>query len=209
MNDQKLDGTPVFANLATALVSFQSEMPKVAKNKTANVPMKDGGSYRYTYADLPDVSDAALPILTKHGLSFICTPAQTPNGYELRGVLMHISGESIEGALPLRGNAMQELGSAITYGRRYLLGCMTGVITDDDDDGSIAQAARERTQSYREPTPGETLLAELNALSPASVQTVRDNWPYPNREPESLTAEECDAVRLVIATAKAANMDES
>lgn len=196
------------SELATALVAFQAAMPKVAKNKTANVPMKGGGSYRYTYADLPDVSDAAIPALTANGLSFSCHPARTDDGaYELRGILRHTSGEYDTGAVPLNGRSMQEIGSAITYGRRYLLGCMTGIITDDDDDGAIAQAAKERTQSYRAPTPGETLLAELNALSPATVQLVRDNWPHPGREPESLNEVECAAVRVVIATAKQANME--
>lgn len=194
--------------LASALVAFQAEMPKVAKNKTANVPMKGGGSYRYTYADLPDVSDAAMPALTKHGLSFTCHPARCQDGsYELRGILRHTSGEYDTGALPLMGRAMQELGSAITYGRRYLLGCMTGIITDDDDDGSIAQAAKERTQSYRPPTPGETLLTELNALSDATAATVRANWPAGYGDPTTLTAEQCDAVREVVKVAQAANMD--
>lgn len=201
---------PEHASLAAALVAFQSEMPKVAKNKTANVPMKGGGSYHYTYADLPDVSDAALPLLTKHGLSFHCAPGRCEDGsYELRGILRHTSGESDTGSLPLMGRAMQELGSAITYGRRYLLGCMTGVITDDDDDGSIAQAARERTQSYREPTPGETLLSELNALTDETAALVRQNWPTGYGDPTTLTIEQCDAVREVVRTALAANMEGS
>lgn len=195
-------------NLASALVAFQAQMPKVAKNKTANVPMKGGGSYRYTYADLPDVSDAAMPALTAHGLSFTCSPARCEDGsYELRGILRHTSGESDIGALPLMGRAMQELGSAITYGRRYLLGCMTGVITDDDDDGSIAQAAKERTQSYRPPTPGETLLAELNQLSDETAALVRANWPAGLGDPTKLNPDECDAVRVVVKTALAANME--
>lgn len=199
---------PEHPNLAAALVAFQSAMPKVAKNKTANVPMKGGGSYRYTYADLPDVSDAAVPLLVANGLSFSCAPRRCQDGsYELVGILRHTSGEYDEGALPLDGRSMQERGSAITYGRRYLLGCMTGVITDDDDDGSIAQAAKERTQSYRPPTPGETLLSELNALSDETAALVRQNWPAGYGDPTSLTADQCDVVREVVATAKAANLE--
>lgn len=195
-------------SLAAALVAFQAQMPKVAKNKTANVPMKGGGSYRYTYADLPDVSDAAVPLLVKNGLSFSCAPRRCQDGtYELVGILRHTSGEHDEGALPLDGRSMQERGSAITYGRRYLLGCMTGVITDDDDDGSIAQAAKGRTQSYRPPTPGETLLAELNALSDGVAGVVRANWPAGYGDPTTLTAEQCDGVREVVKTALAANME--
>ena len=127
------------ANLAAALVALQAELPVVQKSKTANVPTKTGGSYRYTYADLADVTAAVVPLLVKHGLSFTCRPRIVTGGngapfYELAGVLLHTSGEQIEGALPLHGNGPQDIGGAITYARRYLLGCLTGVVTDDDAD---------------------------------------------------------------------------
>jgi ERF superfamily len=127
------------AKIAEALAAFQQEMPVVAKGKTAKV-----GSYSYTYADLADVTEAAMPVLTKHGLSFSCGPHSTDNGYELTGVLLHTSGESLHGALPIRGNNPQELGSSLTYMRRYLFGCLTGLVTDDDDDAQLAQQAAKK-----------------------------------------------------------------
>lgn len=137
------------ANLAAALVAFQQEMPTVAKTKRADVPTKSGGKFSYTYADLADVTEAAMPLLTKHGLSFITAPRLTERGYELRGVLMHTSGESIDGALPINGGTPQEMGSALTYARRYLLGCLTGVVTDNDDDGALA-SKQQRLSSARQ-----------------------------------------------------------
>lgn len=127
-------------NLAKALVAFQKEMPTVTKDKTANA-----GQYSYTYADLGSVSAAVTPLLVANGLAFSVTPRQTPNGYEAVGVLLHISGERLEGALPLWGNNPQQIGSALTYARRYLLGVLTGVVTEDDDDGKAATGTR-RTQ---------------------------------------------------------------
>lgn len=127
--------------LAAALAAFQGEMPTVAKSNRAEVPTKSGGKYTYTYADLADVSEAAMPLLAKHELAFTCCPRATERGYELVGVLLHSSGESREGALPIAGNSPQEMGSSITYMRRYLLGCLTGLVTDDDDDGHLAQQA--------------------------------------------------------------------
>ena len=160
-------------NIYAALAAFQAELPKVAKTKTANVPTKSGGSYSYTYADLVSVTEAALPLLTKNGLAFITTPRQTDRGYELVGILTHTTGEKIEGALPITGNAAQEIGSSLTYGRRYLLGCMTGLVTDDDDDGSIAtEAHRRREQEQREATQARRELHEWiqkSGLEPAEV----------------------------------------
>jgi hypothetical protein len=137
--------TAATGSLAEALVELQKELPTVPKGKTAKVKTKTGADFSYAYADLADVTAAVTPLLTKHGLSFTCLPRRCEDGvYELVGVLMHVGGDSIDGALPIRGGDPQAIGSAITYARRYLLGCLTGVVTDDDDDGAHA-AAQERS----------------------------------------------------------------
>lgn len=133
-------------NLASALAAFQSEMPTVGKDKRANI-----GAYSYTYADLASIVEATMPLLTKHGLSFSCGPRYASTGYELRGVLLHASGETIDGALPIKGNTPQEIGSSLTYMRRYLFGCLTGVVTEDDDDGAAASRPAKKAASRQAP----------------------------------------------------------
>lgn len=175
------DRTP--SALASALVDFQAEMPTVAKGQTATIPGKDGrAGYSYKYADLADVSAAALPLLTKHGLAFTCQPRQTPNGgYELAGVLRHLDGETIEGALPLNGRTPQEMGSSLTYMRRYLLGCLTGLVTDEDDDGAGAQNS---APAKAEPLPTSYSKAQfdlkhrLDGLDGADKARVRSWWQH-------------------------------
>jgi hypothetical protein len=133
-------------NLAAALAAFQAEMPTVAKSKKANL-----GQYGYTYADLADVTEAATPILSRHGLAFAGSSRHVEGGrYEVVGILSHESGEEREGALPIQGGNAQQLGSSITYMRRYLYGVMTGIVTDDDDDGRLARQAQEREQQEAE-----------------------------------------------------------
>jgi hypothetical protein len=155
-------------SLAVALVALQAELPKVPKNQTARIPTKDGGSYSYKYADLGDVSDAVTPLLVKHGVAFLCLPRMTPGGYELVGTLLHATGDQAEGSLPLWGRQAQDLGSSITYARRYLLGCMTGVITDEDEDGALAaqQEQRARTQ---QPWTGPTVQQSIDRLSELAI----------------------------------------
>jgi len=130
---------PPLDQLATALAAFQGEMPTVPKAHTATVK-SDKGSYSYTYAGLADVAEAAMPLLSKHGLSFVTLPGPGT----LTGILLHASGQSLTATLPIAGNSPQQIGSSLTYMRRYLLGCMTGLVTDDDDDGRQAQAASRR-----------------------------------------------------------------
>jgi len=127
------------------LAAFQAEMPTVAKTKRANV-----GQYSYSYADLADVTEAATPVLSKHGLAFAGSSRHVEGGrYEVVGILSHASGEQREGALPISGGTPQQIGSAITYMRRYLFGVMTGLVTDGDDDGELASAQLEQKRERR------------------------------------------------------------
>lgn len=120
--------------LATALAAFQAELPRVGKGNTA-----DAGTYKYKYADLADVSSAVLPLLGKHGLSFSAKPMLDGDGkFVLEYTLRHSSGEQDGGRYPLPTGKPQDVGSAITYARRYALQCMTGVAPDADDDGASA-----------------------------------------------------------------------
>lgn len=128
--------TDASQGLAAALVAFQKELPKVGKDKTAAM-----GSYSYKYTDLATLTHTVIPLLTKHGLAFTAGGRATESGYELVGTLIHESGDQIESALPIYGRQPQEIGSAMTYARRYLLCAMTGVVSDEDDDGKAATKA--------------------------------------------------------------------
>lgn len=131
--------------LAEALAKFQAEVPVVPKKQTAKIQTDRGRDYSYTYADLADITAAAMPILAKHGLSFTALPTSRGDRPPvLRGVLLHTSGQRVTGELPITGRTPQEIGSSLTYGRRYLFGCLTGVVTDDDEDGQLATRAAKR-----------------------------------------------------------------
>lgn len=155
---------PTLDKLAAALAAFQAEMPTVPKAHTATVK-SDKGSYSYTYAGLADVSEAAMPLLSKHGLSFVTLPGQGV----LTGFLLHSSGQSLTATLPISGATPQQVGSSLTYMRRYLLGCMTGLVTDDDDDGQLAQTAPKRKPAAKTAPPpppvetGEAMHAKTRA----------------------------------------------
>jgi hypothetical protein len=147
-------------SLAAALAGFMADIPTVVKGKTATIPGRDGRSgYKYAYADLADVAAAAYPVLARHGLSFVAQPRHVEGlGLMLVGVLRHASGDFDEGMLPITGRDAQAIGSSLTYGRRYLLGCMTGIVTDEDDDGTIAaQAGTGRPQTEQQRQQGTSV----------------------------------------------------
>lgn len=167
---------------AEALVAFQSELPAVKKSNTAKVPTKTGGEYKYQYADLTDITEAAMPLLSKHGLSFTSRPTMTANGFVLAYRLLHISGDSDEGEYPLPDpahNPAQTIGSAITYARRYALCAATGIAPggDDDDAQTAAKATSRRVPRETPALSDEAVNAALTELSTAqSLDDLQGAW---------------------------------
>lgn len=126
-------------NLAAALAAFQAQLPRLGKANTATV-RSDKGNYSYKYADLAEVSTLVLPLMAAQGLSFSAKPTlDEQNRFVLVYALRHSSGESDEGRYPLPANGTpQQVGSAITYARRYALCAVAGIAPDEDDDGRTA-----------------------------------------------------------------------
>ena len=162
------------SELTKALVELQANLPVIVKGETAEVPTKNGGKYTYTYADLADISDALLPLLSKHGLAFAACPTLRDDGqFVLRYQLRHVGGESIteDYPLPLQGGP-QAQGSAITYARRYCLCAVTGV-APEDDDGRAAQRAAEAPPEPIDLAPLEAAI--INAQD-AGVEKTDEEW---------------------------------
>jgi hypothetical protein len=152
--------------LAAALAAFQAELPKLRKDEKAKVKgeTKDGRSYdrSYTYAGLDQVVETVLPILGKHGLSVTATTTFQDGQFLLHVTLLHELGSDCTATWPLpdpRKAGPQDIGSAMTYGRRYLTLALTGCFPGgEDDDGATAQAsARDRWEDARprQETPAE------------------------------------------------------
>ncbi len=127
--------------LAEALVQLQAQLPRVAKGQEARVETKTGGTYKYAYADLTDVSAVLLPLLASCGLAFTACPTLTLDydKFVLDYQLIHVSGEKVGGFYPLpMSGTPQQIGSAITYAKRYALCAVTGLAPGGDDDDSQA-----------------------------------------------------------------------
>lgn len=119
--------------LAKALAAFQKELPTLGENESSTA---FGG---YSYASLDVVAAKVLPLLGKHGLSFTCATDVLGEKLYLGYSLLHEGGESRNGTfpLPMSGNP-QQIGSWITYARRYALLAITGVHPGGEDDDAAA-----------------------------------------------------------------------
>lgn len=137
-------GSDKTGGITDALVAFQAALPHVGKSSTAQYGK---------YADLADVAGVVLPRLAQHGMCYTAPLERTEDGlFILHAQLRHTSGEIINAEWPITVAGPQQMGSAITYGRRYCLLALTGVHPEgEDDDGAAAEQPKKATRSRGKP----------------------------------------------------------
>ena len=125
--------------IAAALCKAQAVMTGAKKGKT-NI------YFNSKYADLASVFEAIRDPFFENGLSVTQTIDVTQEGRMiLSTVLMHTSGEYLKSSMILPNIVKpQEIGSAITYYRRYSLMCIAGLPSEDDDGNAANQAVQNR-----------------------------------------------------------------
>jgi hypothetical protein len=119
--------------LVAALARAQKAMSHPKKTKT-------NPHFKSDYADLADVLNAVRPALNEQGIAIVQTVDNGDLVTELR-----YNDEVIASRLPLNLDVKpQELGSQLSYLRRYALSAIVGVASEADDDGNAAQTAPVR-----------------------------------------------------------------
>lgn len=119
--------------LAAALAKAQGAFPSVKRDKKVTIVAKSGSSYSFDYAPLESVIDAVRKPLADNGLAVV----QMLDDGDIVTSLIHESGGIMSGRVALPSSTdIKELGSAITYLRRYALQALLGIAAEDDDDGS-------------------------------------------------------------------------
>jgi hypothetical protein len=137
---------PETGSLAAALVQLQANLPPITKDDTAQV-----GPRTYAYANLATIHAAILPLLASLGLYWTTCPTLMDGQFVLDYALTHVSGGSIGGQYPLPASGTpQQVGSAITYAKRYTICAVLGIApAEDDDDGQAAEAAAKPSYEDR------------------------------------------------------------
>lgn len=131
--------------LMTALAKAQGQMRAAVKD--SNNP-----HFKSRYADLASVWDACREPLSNNGLAVTQTVQSDGDKQMLITMLGHASGQWIRSniTLPIQKPGPQELGSCLSYCRRYGLAAMVGVF-QDDDDGERAEQPNRRAPEHQKP----------------------------------------------------------
>jgi hypothetical protein len=196
--------TQVTPQLIDALIKAQSEFPSIAKSHT-------NPHFKSKYADLSDVLAAVRPALSKNGI-FVSQPIRTTTDGPtvLRTELLgHGGALTSEIPLYLADLTPQQLGSTLTYYRRYSLAAILGVVADDDDDGNAAQRKPARQTEEVEvwelkemAQSREALLEAISGLSDDDKELVKlelRNQKVPSLKKPGATRAQLDALVEFIA----------
>lgn len=144
-------------NIYTALLRFSRLVGIVTKDAT-------NPFHKNKYADLSTIQRTVEPHLAETGLVIFHLMGE---GDTMSTVVLHAeSGTDIRSTYNLHcaGDKSQDWGSAITYAKRYALGCMLNLCIDVDDDGNrssgysnqrqpSAPTAEPARRPVRQPTP--------------------------------------------------------
>lgn len=116
---------------------------KVLKAITNAERDENNEHFRSSYASLASVFGVARPALAAEGLAFYQNVECDERGVTVSTVIVHDSGEEKVIApvtIGLSKRGAHDIGSAITYGRRYSITAALGIATEDDD-GNAAQGS--------------------------------------------------------------------
>lgn len=193
-----------------ALTEFKRECPAVL-NKDATVNFESrGGRTNYKHATLGGIVHAITPMLSANGLS---VSFETEQNQDRVSVTCHITHElghrestKLAGPNDTSGNknAIQAVGSAVTYLQRYTLLAALGLATaEQDDDGfraEVAAAGKEATakatdilakkkeasqQTTTQPDPGrgeESQVPAGTSVVTGKVESVNEKKSPPDAE---------------------------
>jgi len=132
---------------------------------------------KYRYATLVEVMRVATEALQRHGFALLQGIAALEGGghqVETRVVDAETGELMTEAVIHIPGGiGPQELGSWITYARRYSIGTCCGLVVEEDDDAASAQAAHEQRSGGGGRPAGARNGAAQEVRIPVGVHRVR------------------------------------
>lgn len=186
--------------IISALAEFQAKPPTLTKNKAG---------HQSKYADLAQVNEQVLARLNELGIVYTCAPTLADeNKFVLAYELVHVeSGEKLAGRYPLKlSENPQQMGSAITYARRYVLLSLTGVAAEDEDDDGQAASSRRTAQrampSRQSAAPARERPTAQRAQRPASTPP-----PLPDGDAGGITPKQQSLLHLLLGKVGKANRE--
>lgn len=155
-------------NLYTKFMKVLNEVPNFVTDETAQA-----GKKTYKYLNLATILKTIKPVFEKHGLAFSqrVTFDNTGEARQVIGTVETIIFDDKEQMVAcsypffVTGDP-QQVGSAITYARRYSLYAVLGIFPDKDDDGAYA---KQRYDTADRPISAEQYAELVKAMDAYNI----------------------------------------
>lgn len=152
-------------SLSNKFMKVLNEVPNFVTDETAQA-----GNRTYKYLNLATILKTIKPVFEKHGLAFSqrVTFSNEGEARQVIGTVETIIFDSEEQMVAcsypffVTGDP-QQVGSAITYARRYSLYAVLGIFPDKDDDGAYAKQRYETADRAISAEQYADLVKALNA----------------------------------------------
>lgn len=130
-----------------AMAAAKAEIPTITKNREVDFTSQKGRT-NYRYEDLGEIARVVSPILANHGLSYrYRTTSALNEPVTVTCIVSHRDGHFEENTLCAGRddtggkNAIQQVGSTLTYLQRMTLKGALGLAVSNDDDGKASGEA--------------------------------------------------------------------
>lgn len=127
-----------------AMTAFKANPPDIGKDKHVRFQTQKGVT-EYNHATLANVTEKINMALSTHGLSASWVTKQVEKAITVTCRITHILGHYEETSLTASPddsggkNAIQAIGSTVSYLQRYTILALTGLATRDMDDDTVSQ----------------------------------------------------------------------
>ena len=168
-----------------ALAEFKRAAPTLVKDKKVSF-----SDTKYSHATLGQVASAVAAALAEHGMSHGWSVDQHNGGVTVNCTLTHERGhrESVSMTAPPddsgKKNAIQRIGSTVTYLERYTLLAITGLAAHEQDDDGVAAGGRQKAEHRGSATKRQAPKA-TPAQPPADPKTGEVLRPSPIPVPQT------------------------
>lgn len=153
---------------AAAVSAAKAELPKIIKKRKVDYTGPTGKRTSYEYEGFADIAEVLDPVLGRHGLSYRYNTDSTGELIVVTCIIEHSDGYSEENKLSAprdasgNKNAIQAIGSTVTFLQRYTLKAALGLAAAPDDDARAVAA------------PETISPAQLDALTAKITETGAD-----------------------------------
>jgi hypothetical protein len=115
--------------------------------------------FKNRYADLAEVLNTVRPVFARHGLAIIQSVSSDQQLVTVTTTIAHKEGGYVTSSLSCASptSKVQDLGSIVTYLRRYSVAAMTSISQEDDDGNAASHRPAKAPTEPQKPAPTQAL----------------------------------------------------